>query len=106
MTQRFWIDTSILVRLVTGEPPRVFDEAAAAVTRMVEREHATLFVSNMVIGETYIALQRHYAVSKPDAKAALSSVMTNGLAANRGCGFAGSLDCVAVQRQKPSDTHA
>ncbi len=100
MTQRFGIDTSILVRLVTGEPPRAFDEAAAALTRMVERERASLFASNMVIGEAYIALQHHYAVTKPNAKAGLRSVLTSGLvapgggqpvldalAASRGCGL-------------------
>ncbi len=84
MTQRVGIDTSILVRLVTGEPPKAFDEAAAALTRMVEREHASVFASNMVIGEAYIALQHHYQVSKPNAKAALSSVLTSGLVAPSG----------------------
>ena len=100
MTQRFGIDTSILVRLVTGEPPQAFERAAAAMTRMVEREHASLFASNMVIGEAYIALQHHYQISTPSAKAALRSVLTSGLvapsggqpvldalAASRGCGL-------------------
>ena len=110
MTQRFGIDTSILVRLVTGEPPQAFDEAVSALTRMVEREHVSLFASNMVIGEAYIALQHHYQVSKPSAKAALRSVLTSGLvapsggqpvldalAASRGCGLLDRL--IALQYQ-------
>ena len=100
MTLRFGIDTAILVRLATGERPKAFDEAVAALTRMVEREHASLFAGNMVIGEAYIALQQHYAASKLNAKAALISVLTSGLvapsggqpvldalAASRGCGL-------------------
>lgn len=84
MTQRFGIDTSILVRLATGEPAPAFDVAVALLMRMVEREHATLFASNMVIGEAYVALQHHYGVTKPNAKSALRSVLTSGLVAPGG----------------------
>lgn len=100
MTAHFGIDTSILVRLTTGEPQEAFDEAVAVLTEMVEREHASVFASNMVIGEAYIALQHHYGVTKADAKSALRSVLTSGLlapvggesvlealAATRGCGL-------------------
>ena len=80
MTQRYGIDASILVRLVTGEPVQDYDVAARQLTRMVENEGAQLFASNMVIGEAYIALQHHYGVAKPAAKAALCSVLTSGLA--------------------------
>ena len=38
----------------------------------------------MVIGEAYIALQHHYGVGKPDAKAALRSVLSSGLVAPSG----------------------
>jgi predicted nucleic acid-binding protein len=48
---------------------------------MVERDHADVFASNQVIGETYIALQHHYGVSKADARASLVSVLTSGLVA-------------------------
>lgn len=81
MIRRCGIDTSILVRLTTGEPARDFDRTVAALTRLVEAEHVALFASPMVIGEAYIALQHHYGVSKPDAKAALRSVLSSGLVA-------------------------
>lgn len=100
MTRSFGIDTSILLRLATGEPAQDFEETAAAMTHMVEAEHISIFAGNMVIGEAYIALQHHYGVSKPAAKAALRSVLTSGLvapwqgqpvldalAAQRGCGL-------------------
>lgn len=79
MTRRCGIDTSILVRLTTGEPAKDFERVAAALTRLVEVEHVALFASHMVIGEAYIALQHHYGVSKADAKAALRSVLGSGL---------------------------
>lgn len=84
MTRRCGIDTSILVRLTTGEPAKDFDRIAAALTHLVEVEHVALFASHMVIGEAYIALQHHYGVSKPDAKAALRSVLSSGLVAPSG----------------------
>ena len=100
MPRHCGIDTSILVRLATGEPARDFDRFVAALTQRVEVEHVALFAGHMVIGEAYVALQHHYAVSKPDAKAALRSVLTSGLvapsggdavlealASNRGCGL-------------------
>ena len=100
MTRRCGIDSSILVRLTTGEPAQNFERVVAALTHLVEVEHVTLFASHMVIGEAYVALQHHYGVSKPDAKAALRSVLSSGLvapsggdavmdalAAHRGCGL-------------------
>jgi len=100
MTARYGIDTSILLRLTTGEPAPDYEDTAAALTRMVETEHVDLFASNMVIGEAYMAVQHHYGVGKADAKAGLRSVLTSGLVAplggdavldalatNRGCGL-------------------
>jgi predicted nucleic acid-binding protein len=81
VTARFGIDTSILVRLVTGDPEEGFEECVRKLTAMVERDHADVFASNQVIGETYIALQHHYGVSKADARASLVSVLTSGLVA-------------------------
>ncbi len=84
MPRRCGIDTSILVRLATGEPAQDFDRAVKALTYLVEVDHMALFASHMVIGEAYMALRQHYGVSKPDAKAALRSVLTSGLVAPSG----------------------
>ena len=83
MTARFGIDTSILVRLVTGDPEVGFERCVRKLTALIERDDAEVFASNQVIGETYVALQHHYGVSKPDARAALASVLRSGLVAPR-----------------------
>ena len=76
--QRIGIDTSVLVRLITGSPPDVY-------TYCVKRLHelvmggAEVFVSNQVIGEAYIAVQYHYKVSKADARTELLNVFRSGL---------------------------
>jgi predicted nucleic acid-binding protein len=81
MTARFGIDTSILVRPATGDPENGFEHCVRKLTALIERGDAEVFASNQVIGEAYVALQHHYGVSKPDARAALSSVLRSGLVA-------------------------
>ena len=77
---RIGIDTSVLVRLITGEPPDAF-------ARCVERLNdlavsgAEIFASNQVIGEAYIAVQHHYHVSESDARSEISKALTSGLVA-------------------------
>ena len=80
MTRRYGIDTSVLVRLVTGMPPDAY-------SRCVERLHALvgsgaeIFASNQVIGEAFVAVQHHYGVSAVDARAELSKALRSGLVA-------------------------
>ena len=81
MTQRYGIDTSVLVRLLTGSPRQEYERCHRLLTGMVEEENAELFASNQVIGESYIALQHHYNASKVAARAALTTVLTSGLVA-------------------------
>jgi len=81
VTARFGIDTSILVRLVTGDPENGFEHCVRKLTALIERDDAEVFASNQVIGEAYIALQHHYGVSKSDARGALASVLKSGLVA-------------------------
>ena len=99
MTQRFGIDTSVLVRLTTGVPQIQFQRTVDKLTLLVERQGAQIVASNQVIGESYIALQHHYGIEKLDARAALVGVLQSGLvealrgqstldvlAATKGCG--------------------
>lgn len=79
MTPRYGIDTSILVRLLTGDPKAGFDHSVRKLTHLVEKEDAEIFASNQVIGEAYVALQHHYGISKNDARAALADVLGCGL---------------------------
>lgn len=81
MPARFGIDTSIIVRLATGDPEDGFEYCVRKLTVLIERDDAEVFASNHAIGEAYIALQHHYGVTKPDARAALASVLRSGLVA-------------------------
>lgn len=100
MIRRYGIDTSILIRLATGDPEDGFRKCVERLTHLVEHKGAEIFASNQVVGEAYVALQHHYGVSKPEARSALDSVLRSGLvsplngssvfealAAGRGCGL-------------------
>jgi predicted nucleic acid-binding protein len=81
MTQRYGIDTSVLVRLITNLPEPESRRCQTELARMVEQEGAELFASNQVIGEAYVSVQHHYRVSKADARTALTGTLTSGLVA-------------------------
>ena len=88
MTRRFGIDTSVLVRLLTGEPEADFALCVHKLRSLIEKEGAEILVSNQVVGEAYIAVQHHYGVSRDGARAGLLDVPRSGLAAIEapGCG--------------------
>lgn len=83
-TRRCERDASILVWPTVDIPARAFDRVVAAKTRMVEVEHVARSASRRVIGEVYLALLHHDGGSKPQAKAALRSVLRSGLVAASG----------------------
>ena len=79
--QRIGIDTSVLVRLLTGQPAADFEHCVSRLTELVGDGGAEVFASNQVIGEAYIAVQHHYRVTKTDARAGLLDVLRSGLVA-------------------------
>ena len=81
MTLRYGTDTSVLMRLLTGHPQDDYERCRRELTSIVEENNTEIFASNQVVGEAYIALQHHYAVSKSDARHALAQVLTSGLIA-------------------------
>lgn len=100
MTPRYGIDTSILVRLVSGHPQADFEQCVQHLTQLVQADGAEIVASNQVIGEAYIALQHHYGVTKAEARGGLATVFRSGLvspanglavfdapAADGGCGL-------------------
>jgi predicted nucleic acid-binding protein len=110
MPARFGIDTSILVRLGTGDPEDGFEYCVRKLTALVERDDAEVFASNQVIGEAYIVLQHHYGVPKPEARAALASVLRSGLVAPlNGAGVYAALEadagCGLLDRLIADDYH-
>ena len=80
MSHRYGIDTSVFVRLLTGDPEADYRKTVAAFEKRLEAEpQAEFFVSNQVIGEAYIALQHHYGITKGDARSAMAELLTSGL---------------------------
>lgn len=79
MIRRYGIDTSILVRLTSGDPEPEFERCLQSLSVLVEQEHSEIFASNQVVGESYIALQHHYGVTKSEARAALADALRSGL---------------------------
>lgn len=80
MTRRYGIDTSVLVRLVTGTPPDAYSHCVERLHALVG-SGAEIFASNQVIGEAFVAVQHHYGVSAVDARAELSKALRSGLVA-------------------------
>ena len=81
ITLRYGIDTSILVRLITKDPEDEFARCVEALRVLVEDEGDEVFVSNQVVGETYVAIQHHYGVSRDAARASLLHALQSGLVA-------------------------
>ena len=78
MTRHFGIDTSILVRLLTGHPKSDFEYCMRQLRGLLE-QGCEIFASNQVIGEAYVAVQHHYGVSKAETRAAMLGVLSSGL---------------------------
>ncbi len=83
MTRRYGIDTSVLVRLLTGQPPETYVYCEEKLRTLVE-SGAQVCASNQVIGEAYVAVQHHYDVSADDAHSGLLDVLQSGLVAPLG----------------------
>lgn len=69
------LDTSVVMRLLTGQPQ---DLAAAARGYMagIEQSGAKVFVSNLVVLEAYFACQHHYGMSKEAVLAGILSLLS------------------------------
>lgn len=64
------LDTSVVLRLLTGEPRELALQAVERVTAVL-RGGDGIVISDLVAAETYYALQFHYKMPKADALAAL-----------------------------------
>lgn len=76
---RFGLDTSVVLRLVSGQPK---SQATAALARLerAAREGDKAVVSDLVILEAYHALQFHYGLSRTEARDLLLGLLTSDLA--------------------------
>lgn len=74
------VDTCILMRLAAGDPAELFAKTVEALENLLDRYVELRIVAhNMVIGEAYIALQKHYGLTKPEARQSLADVLSSGL---------------------------
>ena len=71
------LDTSVVLRLLTGQP---VGQATAAVAFLdtLQRRGDRPALSDLVVAEVYFALQHHYRVSKGDALTALRRLFDAG----------------------------
>jgi predicted nucleic-acid-binding protein len=81
---RVGLDTSVVLRLLIGEPQL---QAQAAWQAVVEIRAAggEAVVSDLVVSETYFALQDHYAVPKREALRQLRELFESGDLVPAGC---------------------
>ena len=74
---RFGLDTSVVLRLITGEPKELAERAGKFVEEAV-REEIPLVVSDLVVCETYFALHSFYEVPKREAIRVLIAMFAEG----------------------------
>jgi len=71
------LDTSVVVRLLTGEPRSQAARARRALETAAASRTGPLLVSDLVVGEAYFALLHHYAVPHAEAVAALRALLSD-----------------------------
>ena len=72
---RSGLDTSVLMRLLTGQPAPLAEVAREYLTE-VEESGSKVFVSNLVVSEAYFACQHHYRMPKADVLVGLLAVLS------------------------------
>ena len=71
------LDTSVVLRLLLGQPADQAARAEAFLDELSRRGHQAV-VSDLVVAEAYFALQHHYDVSKRDALLGLRRLFADG----------------------------
>jgi len=71
------LDTSVLLRLLIGSPPGQARSAVHFLDNLC-RSGGKACVSDLVIAESYFALQFHYGINKTDALAGLAALLSTG----------------------------
>ncbi len=81
VAQRYGIDTSVLVRLVTREPERDYIRCVNRLGILIEEQGNEVLASNQVIGEAFATITHHYGATEEHARSSLLDVLTSGLVA-------------------------
>jgi len=72
------LDTTVVLRLLTGEPENQFKRARKFIEEQLAN-NKKLFVSDLVIAESYFALHYHYQVPKAEALKQLGNLLSSGI---------------------------
>ena len=67
------LDTSVVLRLLIGTPP----DAAEVARAFVAGATTSVFVSDLVVSETYYALKHHYKIPHAEAVSALNALLAD-----------------------------
>ena len=70
------LDTSVVLRLLLGQPADQSQRAVAFLEEVARRGDQAV-ISDLVVAETYFALQYHYGVPKKEALAALRAMFAD-----------------------------
>lgn len=71
------LDTSVVLRLLLGQPADQTARAVAFLDELARQGHHAV-VADLVVAEVYFALQYHYGVSKKDALVGLRRLFADG----------------------------
>ena len=69
----YGLDTSVVVRLLMGEPPELVEKVATFVNSALA-EGNDFFISDLVVSEAYFVLQKYYGKSKEHAVSDLRAI--------------------------------
>jgi len=95
------LDTSVVLRLLTGVPGDQAERALSFV-RAESSAGRSPIVSDLVVSEAYFALQHHFEVPKREAVRALAALFDNGMLRSEEGGCAPAvLRAMAAGSQKP-----
>ena len=102
------LDTSVVLRLLTGEPADLADVARGRLEQ-AHAENDIVIVSDLVLAESYYALVYHYKKDKDEARQLLQRMATSGtiqvdpvhaLAALESAAGAGLVDRLILNRYR------
>ena len=95
----FGLDTSVVLRLLTGQPQELASRALARYQEGIANGDS-FCVSDIVASETYYAIQHHYGKTKREALSALKA-FSSGEGISFSQNFAASINTPDIHRAKP-----
>ena len=95
----FGLDTSVVLRLLTGQPQELASRALARYQEGIANGDS-FCVSDIVASETYYAIQHHYGKTKGEALSALMA-FSSGEGISFSQNFAASINTPDIHRANP-----